>query len=558
MILMNMLKRLPIAFLLLVFGFFAFPNSSYAQEDIGDTAICSTQDVMSEQACVAIVSLFSEENNAQDGPWYNQNFRQFAKKVTQAPEEEIFGERYTYAQINWIINSIATMLNPAAGIDTPEKMINFFKAISDLQEQISQNKQPSIHEYAKLGPVGLFSSAMSSLYINPPASAAEETKSMAYKFLDLGTSPVNAQGYGYTSLTTGGAVHSLWSASRNMAYLIMTVLLVAAGFLIMFRIKINPQTVVSLQIMIPKLIATLLLVTFSFAIAGLIIDLIYVVVAAFVGILSMNGLVQDAAGLINNLLNRSFWTYMWLQIPVTILLVISLIVIPVAAAPFTAGQSLWAMLFAIIPILIGLWAIIILVKIFWMLLKAYVTLLLLISIGPLQIMLDLIPGQKGFGPWIRSIIANASVFATVPIMLVIQHIISGNIFSGAFIGTPDNLGLTTFGGLGGSNLTLPYMGANANAIVMWGVGFVIFSITPKVADMIRDALKIPAFKYGSAIGEAKANAMFLPAQAAGSAANYMELWSKENARDENRLARAGLFGAAAALQNLKRDLQNPR
>ena len=56
----------------------------------------------------------------------------------------------------------------------------------------------------------------------------------------------------------------------------MVIILIAAGFMIMFRVKINPQTVVSLQTMIPKLVITLLLVTFSYAIAGLVIDMIYV------------------------------------------------------------------------------------------------------------------------------------------------------------------------------------------------------------------------------------------------------------------------------------------
>src|SRR3989304_7514243 len=42
-----------------------------------------------------------------DGPWYNQTPEQFRKKVfDNAPDNEIFGERYTFAPINWIINSL--------------------------------------------------------------------------------------------------------------------------------------------------------------------------------------------------------------------------------------------------------------------------------------------------------------------------------------------------------------------------------------------------------------------------------------------------------------------
>ncbi len=134
-----------------------------------------------------------------------------------------------------------------------------------------------------------------------------------------------------------------------------------------------------------------------------------------------------------------------------------------------------------------------------MLIKAYVMIILQIVIAPLQIMLDLIPGQQGFSPWLRNLIANASVFATVPIMLIIQ-----SIFSWSFTVNPW-IGLHSFGALGGSSLQLPIIGGQLqswNIFMQFIVSFVIFTLTPKIADIIRDMLKIPPFKYGTAIGEA--------------------------------------------------------
>ena len=64
--------------------------------------------------------------------------------------------------------------------------------------------------------------------------------------------------------------------------------------MIMFRVKINPQTVVSLQTMIPKLVTTLILITFSFAIAGLVIDMIYVFLLAIIGLLSTSQFISNA------------------------------------------------------------------------------------------------------------------------------------------------------------------------------------------------------------------------------------------------------------------------
>src|SRR5258708_5130031 len=44
------------------------------------------------------------------GPWYNQNFGQWSTKVFGGDQNEIFGERYTYAQVNWILNSLIALV----------------------------------------------------------------------------------------------------------------------------------------------------------------------------------------------------------------------------------------------------------------------------------------------------------------------------------------------------------------------------------------------------------------------------------------------------------------
>lgn len=67
-------------------------------------------------------------------------------------------------------------------------------------------------------------------------------------------------------------VLELWKISRNVAYLFITVILVTAGFLIMFRKQIDPYTEVSVVAALPKIIIALLLITFSYAISALILD----------------------------------------------------------------------------------------------------------------------------------------------------------------------------------------------------------------------------------------------------------------------------------------------
>lgn len=68
-----------------------------------------------------------------------------------------------------------------------------------------------------------------------------------------------------------------WQVLRNTSYTIITILFVVIGVAIMFRVKIDPRTVMSIENQIPKLIVALLLITFSYAIAGLLVDITYVI-----------------------------------------------------------------------------------------------------------------------------------------------------------------------------------------------------------------------------------------------------------------------------------------
>jgi len=56
----------------------------------------------------------------------------------------------------------------------------------------------------------------------------------------------------------------------------------------MFRMKMNPQTVISIENALPKIVIALILITFSFAIAGFLIDLTYISMGLIVSMLSNN------------------------------------------------------------------------------------------------------------------------------------------------------------------------------------------------------------------------------------------------------------------------------
>ena len=67
----------------------------------------------------------------------------------------------------------------------------------------------------------------------------------------------------------------IWTISRNISYLFFVVIFVTVGFMIMFRSKLNPQTVINIQLALPRIIIALIMVTFSYAISGLIVDVVF-------------------------------------------------------------------------------------------------------------------------------------------------------------------------------------------------------------------------------------------------------------------------------------------
>jgi hypothetical protein len=87
-----------------------------------------------------------------------------------------------------------------------------------------------------------------------------------------------AEASGGTGFASLAGIKGIWLLFRNFVMLLMVLVIVAIGFMIMFRAKINPQTVISIENSLPKIVIALLLITFSFAIAGFLIDLMYITI----------------------------------------------------------------------------------------------------------------------------------------------------------------------------------------------------------------------------------------------------------------------------------------
>jgi len=159
--------------------------------------------------------------------------------------------------------------------------------------------------------MGKVSGLITMTYTNPPASGSYWVGNVLQ---NAGFIPQSyaAEGMGFTMIKP---LMNLWKIFRDVAYLIIVVFLTIVGFMIMFRTKINPQTVISVENSLPKVIVALLLITFSFAIAGFLIDLMYILIFLIIGILSNNNAYYDVGKMSDYFFRSNFGTLWDSSIP---------------------------------------------------------------------------------------------------------------------------------------------------------------------------------------------------------------------------------------------------
>ena len=135
---------------------------------------------------------------------------------------------------------------------------------------------------------------------------------------------------------------------------------------------------------------------------------------------------------------------------------------------------------------------------------AYIQIILLAILGPLQLMFNALPGSDAFSKWFRNLLANAMAFPAACIMIVFAAALMGQ--TGEPWNISDNIGFTDSDQ--GVKWTAPLIfgsgGGATNPVdaIQALLGMGILLMTPKVVDMVKEWVQAPEFKYGSAIGEA--------------------------------------------------------
>ncbi|MFH0979399.1 MAG: hypothetical protein V1803_00400, partial [Candidatus Roizmanbacteria bacterium] len=370
-------------------------------------------------------------------------------------------------------------------------------------------------------------------YANPPASGIY----WAYSGLQsVGFIPKTyaAEGIGFAAIKP---FSNLWKIFRDLSYMLLVLVLIGIGFMVMFRMKMNPQTVISVENALPRIVIALILITFSFAIAGFLIDLVYIIIGLTVSIfindpkqstqfkneyMLSSGLdlfrdirarfgsqsigmalgsaftqivpvsaylaLRTVGGVIFIFLTR--WLLVFLSDHFGLILGIAGLEIAtvslgkVLSSIFTVSGFglLLVILFLIgfiyvipwiVSLLIGFSILFLFLRIFFILFSSYLKLIINIIIAPLLLLFEAVPGKSALKYWFMNLVSNLIVYPIMIFVFLLSYIIIFN--------------------TGQSDMTarLPYLyGIDSNSFrLMIGLGLIFL-----IPDFVKTAKEILGIK----------------------------------------------------------------
>lgn len=386
------------------------------------------------------------------------------------------------------------------------------------------------------GAMGTLTTLAGALYDAPPVSTG-------YYLADLGkqlkvvpeayAQGVQTDGIGGSGDAILYPVLALWKTMRNFAYLMFIIIFLIVGFMIMFRQKINPQTVISVQAALPGLVTSLILITFSYFLASLMVDVAFLgmqlVVELFISSGTHNALggpdqlrkiasdsnlldlfrtsfrysenAKNLNGGIHNVLQTISSNTFGADPTTTSMgiggiagLVIAGLVAGITALPIVIGGALVGgaigaasqgvfstdplsgVISLIVPVVLIVGLLIQFFRLFFQLIEAYISILIFTILGPIYIMASAIPGHgSSLSTWWRNILGNALIFPAVFAIFLMAGMILGMTDPNAWRATPP-----LFGGLPTDLLRIII----AYAFIMG---------SPAVPGMVKKAMKVSEF-----------------------------------------------------------------
>lgn len=464
----------------------------------------------------------------------------------QAVEADVPNNFSTYAQ-GMFFGTMTAILCQLTGVDIANPSHGCLVFNPQTQKLGYSPQQNSVQVG---GLLGVSTSLLGTMYTTP-ASSTQYVNYLADNFgVAKKTQAQEADEAEDPDARTGfqgiSSVLQLFIRIRDITYLLMVIAFIVVGVGIMLRVQIDPRTVMSIQNQIPKLIVGIILITFSYSIAGLLFDATWMMTYFGINTITADSACGNPNGnsltrvATTNLLNippsyvsdlfsdagchGSFdgISGMAWKVSLTLTDILARFIEymlgfgAVSVTNDTDSQTpeacngflglfggdfsecfkygvfyviKWA-LGALFFVILFISIIISLFKVWFMLLKAYISILIAIILAPLWIILGVIPGGGlGFGQWMRHMVSHLAIFPAAALMFTLASVIAGN----PAANDPNSSYLPPL--IGNPNI-------GDNIGILTAMGFIF--LTPDLLNLIRDALKTPPGKYtGNIFGRAK-------------------------------------------------------
>ena len=337
----------------------------------------------------------------------------------------------------------------------------------------------------------------------------------------------------YAASTGGGTGYNamkpfleIWKVFRNLAYSLYIIMFVVIGIMIMLRTKVNAQTIITIQTALPNLLITLLLITFSYAIVGFMIDLMYFLIYFVVYLVASAGII-DASKSITRLMSYSAWSVVFegrnsIISGVTMALQGILGSLGTGALGVAGGavnlidnatQFLTLGMVSPLYLFVTVSFIIAMIKLMIALIKSYVMLIVQTITAPIQLLMNAMPGSKAFSTWLKTTASYLIPFPVAACMFIFAAILIGNPTNATMLGDMWPGDANPFGVKDSSaiyqskdNLWLPPFTltdslinkADPNSLnVLALVGFFVFLMTPSAVKMAQEWMQVKESPYAA-------------------------------------------------------------
>ena len=337
----------------------------------------------------------------------------------------------------------------------------------------------------------------------------------------------------YAQSTGGGTGYNamkpfleIWKVFRNLAYSLYIIMFVVVGIMIMLRTKVNAQTIISIQTALPNLLITLLLITFSYAIVGFMIDIMYFLIYFVVYLIASAGII-DASKSITRLMSYSAWSVVF-EGRNSIISAVTMALQGILGSLGTGGigvlggavnvidntvQALTLGMMSPLYLFVVISFIIAMLKLIVALIKSYVMLIIQTITAPVQILMNAMPGSKAFSTWLKTTASYLIPFPVAACMFIMAAVLIGNPTNATMLGdmwpgdaNPFGVKETSAIYQNKDSMWLPPFTltdsvinkADPNSLnVLALIGFFIFLMTPSSVKMAQEWMQVKESPYAA-------------------------------------------------------------